>query len=266
MKEFTKFTCILSIIFIIIVFTKGCVNTQEDQPIGGDTRPPQPFYKLGFVLINLDFNKSDRLKAEIKAVDKTKTIGSFFYLSKNTGTYYRNRLHIIFLPHNNYSSKIDNNNFIENTDSTIEGEFLEVNDVTYRSLWGIFFDENNDNYSKHGDPNWDFYNGYKGKENRNLRGIKRTFNLKIFKNDSIIIFNKNFTVKTEKKLEKRIEYLETEIFEMEGVAKKTTIHEKIWDNSGKNLEDYFSKKPEDIGKIFIINETDVKTLIYLHSL
>ncbi|BAV94506.1 hypothetical protein [Ichthyobacterium seriolicida] len=203
---------------------------------------------------------------EIKAVDEIKTIGSFFYLSKNTGTYYRNRLHIIFLPHNNYSSIDNGNNFIDNTDSTIEGEFLEVNDDIDHSLWGVFFDENNDNYNKHGDPNWDFYDGYKGKENRNLRGIKRTFNLKIFKNDSIIIFNKNFTVKTEKNLEKRIEYLETEIFEMEGVTKKATIHEKTWDNSGKNLKDHFSKNQEDIGKIFIINEVELKTFMYIHRL
>ncbi|BAV95026.1 hypothetical protein [Ichthyobacterium seriolicida] len=261
MKDFIKLIGIISTITILVVIANKC----SDRNIIGH-RPPQLFYDLDFILINLDFNKNDSLKVEIKAVDKIKTIGSFFFLSKNTGKYYKNRLHIIFLPHNNYSSIDNGNNFIENTDSTIEGEFLEVNDDIDHSLWGVFWDENNDSHDKRSDPNWHKITGYKGRENRNLRGIKRTFNLKIFKNDSIIIFNKNFTVKTEKNLEKRIEYLETEIFEMEGGTKKTTSHEKLWRYSGKNLEDYFSKNPEDIGKIFIINETDVKTLIYLHSL
>ncbi|BAV94865.1 hypothetical protein [Ichthyobacterium seriolicida] len=251
---------------MIIIFIKSCANSNDERPIGEGVRQPQYFYDLDFILLNLDFNKDDILRVEIKAVDEIKTIGSFLYLSNNVGTCYKNRLHIMFLPHNNFSSKKDNDNFIENTNTIVKGKFIEVNNEIGRLLWGVFTNNNNSYNSKYDDPNWDFYDGYKGKENRKLRGVKRTFNLKVFKNDSFVIFDKNFTVKTEKNLEKKIEYLETEIFEMEGMSNKIYLDGKVWRNSGKNLRDYFNENPEDIGKIFRIDDVQTRSLIYLHRL
>ncbi|BAV94983.1 hypothetical protein JBKA6_0970 [Ichthyobacterium seriolicida] len=268
--------------FIIAFVAKSCAdnhkipNREEPIGIGCALEEPEYFYHLSFVLLNLDFNRQDSLTVEIKAVDGIKTIGSFFYLSRNIGTYYKNRLHIVFLPHNNYSSRriigkkevtdsysIDSaENFVENSNSVVKGKFIEVNDYINKPLWAIFTD---DIHKIHNGPDWGF-NGYKAKENRKLRGTKRKLSLKVFKNDSVVIFDKNFTVKTEKNLEKTIDNLKTEIFEMQG-DKKVTVDDKVLGNSGKNLEDYFNRNPKDIGRVLKINHDKIITLmIYLHSL